>query len=211
MEHAKKFVLIEPAIYAKMQESHVHAEASAAIRPSIFQNEVKDILERNEADDVKAKHYQMAMKKFRVREPVKYVDAVDESEILESVSTSVRHKAKQLVRIVKENPYLTWNERGELIHKQTTLAGSNIIDLVTDILKQKRSDEERPIGWLEFADGLAESKEINKDLVPNYVSWKIIKRKRQPETPVIPQAARQSRSRTRRRRITPRISDWEDY
>lgn len=235
MEHAKKYVLMDPAMYSRVQTPQIAASPPAHAAPmSHLDSEVRDILEGNEPDDVKAKHYAMVLKKFRVREPVKYEEAtVDEIEILESVPATARHKAKRLVRIVKENPRLTWNERGELIHKQTTISGSSIVELFNDILKPKRAGDERPLGWREFAEGLGESREISKDLVPNYDSWKVISRNKRPEPAVVPtpptvrvdrpeKVDRRQRPRERlnveRRRIigpdrTParRSLSWEDY
>ena len=185
MEHAKKYVLVDPVMY-----SRTHAAIpTPVVSISHLDSEVRQILEGSEPDDVKAKHYAMVLNKFRVREPVKYEEAaVDETEILESVPTTVRHKAKRLVRIVKENPQLSWNERGELIHKQTTISGSSIVELFNDVLRQRRAGDERPLGWREFSEALGESGEISKDLVPNYDSWKVISRNKRPVPSLVPAA-----------------------
>ena len=224
MEHAKKYVLVDPVIYSRSQTA-----VSTPVAPaSSLDIEVRDILEGNEPDDIKAKHYAMVLKKFRVREPVTYDDpAVDETEILESVPVTARHKAKRLMRIIKENPQLTWNERGELIHKQTTIHGSSIVELINDILRQKRVGDERPLGWREFSESLGESGEVNKDLVPNYDSWRVLSRNKRPVPTVAPAPAtvkvdkRQRPSErvpAERRRIkaperTParRSLGWEEY
>jgi len=189
---------------------------------------VRDILEGDEPDDVKAKHYAMVLKKFRVREPTQHIeDAVDETEIVESVPTTVRHKAKRLMRIVKENPHLAWNARGELIYNQSVVSGSSIVELFNDILRQRRVGDDRPSGWREFSEGLGESSEINKDIVANYGSWKVISQHRRPVPPVVETPAtvrvdvrpRQSeRTDTRRRRTRPKAPErstarslsWED-
>lgn len=210
MEHGKKLILVDPAAYARMQSVPLlHA------RSSQLDIEVRNILEGDEPDDVKAKHYMMVLNKFRVREPIKREESVvDEAEILESVPATVRHKAKRLMHIVKENPRLAWNERGELIHNQTTIDGSSIVELFNDILKQKRMGDDRPIGWREFSEGLGE---VSKDLIPNYGSWKVISQNIRPVQPVVqtPATVRVARPRERtistlRRSRQPRTI-WDEY
>ena len=161
-----------------------------------------------------------------MREPAKYEDAViDEAEILESMPVTVRHKAKRLIRIIKENPQLTWNERGELIHKQTTIHDSSIVELISDILKQKRVGDERPLGWREFSESLAESGEISKELVPNYDSWRVLSQNKRPVSAVATAPAsvevdkrqrpreRQPAEEIRRteRRLARKSLSWEPY
>jgi hypothetical protein len=201
--------------------SSTNARAMGAI-PTRLDSKVREILEGDMPDDVKAKHYAMALKKFRVRLPVKYVeDIVDETEILESVPTSMRHKAKRLIRIVKENPHLAWNERGELIYNQTIINGSNIVELFNDIFRNRNIGGERALGWREFSEGLAQSSEISKDLVSNYASWKVISQIKRPATSLTHvRSSRTVRGRssssTRSRDRAPdrsytRESSWDEY
>ena len=209
MEHAKIYVLVDPLMYSRAHAATAPAAAAAAALspalPSRLDSDVREILEGDEPDDVKAKLYAMALKKFRVRVPVKYAeDLVDETEILESVPTNARYKAKRLLRIVKENPHLTWNERGELIHNQATIYGSSIVELFNDILRQKKVGETRPLGWREFSEGLGELGEINKDLVSNYDSWKVISQNkhRAPSVTQTPATVRAVRRKPRQSEIT---------
>ena len=223
MEHAKKYVLVDPVMYSRTQAMQ-DVPAAATTQISRLDNEVRDILEGDEPDDIKAKHYAMVLQKFRVREPVKRVEeVVNETEILESVPTTARHRAKRLMRIVNENPHLGWNERGELIHNQTTISGSSIVELFNDILRQKKAGDDRPLGWREFSEGLGESDVISKDLVSNYDSWKVISQNKRPvpsvvHTPATVRADRRSRrqldaparTRTRPPRRTTSLS-WDEY
>jgi hypothetical protein len=181
-----------------------HIQAPIANKISQLDNEVRDILNGDEPDDIKAKRYAMIIKKFRVPEPTRErVDKIDDAEILESVSPAIRYKAKRLIRIIKEIPELEWNERGELIHRQSTIQGSNIVELFADVLKAKRVGEDRPDGWEEFPEGLATSKDVGRDLIANYSSWKVISERRHPQTPVVPTGRK---SRSIRRRVS-----WEEY
>jgi hypothetical protein len=218
MDHTKKFVLVDPIAYSRLQAPiQTHAQTIVPNTTSQLDSEVRNILNGDDPDDIKVKRYGMILKKFRVREPIKRdeQEKIDEEEILESVPSAIRYKAKRLIRIVKENPQLAWNERGELVYKQTTIVGSNIVELFNDVLKQKRAGEDKPRGWKEFAEGLTESNDVSKDLISNYASWKVINERRRPTSPVahVPSAetsARKSRSITRTRARHRRIS-WEEY
>jgi hypothetical protein len=175
-------------------------------------------LNGDDPDDIKVKRYGMILKKFRVREPIKADEreTIDEEEILESVPSAIRYKAKRLIRIVKENPQLAWNERGELVYRQSVIVGSSIVELFNDVLKQKRGGEDKLRGWKEFAEGLSESDDVSKDLISNYASWKVINERRRPTSSVARVAstetssARKSRSITRNRARHRRVS-WEEY
>ena len=57
MEHAKKYVLVDPVMYSRSQ-------AAVSTPTSKLDIEVRGILEGNEPDDVKAKHYGMVLKKI---------------------------------------------------------------------------------------------------------------------------------------------------
>ena len=201
MQHAKKFVLVDPEAYSrqiKMPAVHTFEPTSASL-----DDEVRSILDSYEADDVKAKRYLMTIKKFRDRSappaaPSAPRESIDEDDILESVPPASRYKAKRLLHAIRQIPDLEWNERGELVYRQSVVPQSNIVELFNDILKLKQVN--RAVGWEEFADGLASSNQIIKDLVPNHSSWKRIKDQRPPDEIV----EVRSRREIRRQEKTPR-------
>ena len=43
---------------------------------------------------------------------------------------------------------IAWNARGELIHEGVPVAGSNVVDLVNDLLRKRKTDS---TGWQPFA------------------------------------------------------------
>ena len=221
MDHTKKFVLVDPIAYSRIQ-APTNTESIVPNKVSQLDNEIREILNGDEPDDIKVKRYGMLLKKFRVNEPIKSsvhdMNVVDEEEILESVPSAVRYKAKRLVRIIKENPLLAWNARGELVWKQSVVSGSNIVDLFNDLLKQKRSGDDRPHGWQEFSEALAECRDVGRDLISNYTSWKVISARRRPATSVVRAeplegSSRKSRSRERStgHRARVRRVSWEEY
>ena len=92
---------------------------------------------------------------------------------MEYIPPSVRHKAKRILLLLKQNSEVDWNDKGELIYRQSTIFNSHMADLLANVLKTK-TVRDPPIGWLEFAVALASSK-VPKELITNYSVWKIIK------------------------------------
>ena len=160
----------------------------------------------------------MTLKKFRDRSAPPTTstssvrDSIGEEDILESVPPTTRYKAKRLLHAIRQISDLKWNERGELVYKQSIVPHSNIVELFNDILKAKQPT--RAVGWEQFADGLASSDELNKDLVPNHSSWKRIKEQRPPEQEIrsIREIRREQKTPRRRRRRETRSANvsWED-
>jgi hypothetical protein len=54
---------------------------------------------------------------------------------LDSVPKRMRGKAELLLKKMKSNRDITWNEKGELKYKDKIVHGSNIVDLVNDVLR----------------------------------------------------------------------------
>ena len=70
-------------------------------------------------------------------------DAIEE-EILETMKT----KTELLVRKMKADPNISWREKGELTYKGKTVRGSNVVDLVNDVLRKGKYFN--PQGWETF-------------------------------------------------------------
>jgi hypothetical protein len=99
--------------------------------------------------------------------------------ILESVPSTTRRKAKLLLQMIERHPQMSYNENGELEYAGKPVPGSNIIDLVNDVLRHRKSF--LPQGWEVFSRGL---KEINvpQEFVGNRQRWLYMqKRGRQEE------------------------------
>lgn len=184
MNSAKKYVLLEPSIYERQFQQNSETHSISARNPTEqsltrLDGEMRSILESADPDDVKVKRYSVALKRFREfsgQTIEKHESQIlDEIEILDSVPPNVRYKAKRLLQVIRDIPELTWNGRGELVYMQSAIPNSNIVALFNDILKQQKGTQMyRPAGWKEFANGLARAREITRELIPNYGSWKII-------------------------------------
>ena len=88
-----------------------------------------------------------------------------ENEIVESVPLNLRRQATLLVKRIKENPSMGWNEKGELMVDGSPIGGSNIVDLVNDVLRSRKKATP-PKGWENFARKLGEAN-VPAELVRN--------------------------------------------
>ena len=90
--------------------------------------------------------------------------ALIESEIVLSAPKNLQKQARLLMYRVKENPEMGWNERGELTVHGQVVAGSNIVDLIGDMMRRRKNVN--PVGWQIFTDKLVDIN-VPKDLIRN--------------------------------------------
>src|SRR5215470_16046990 len=213
MNKQKQYMLMDPMTYEKHMSRIAHTTHEEK-RQNDMDLEMRNILESQDGDDIKVLKYSQVLAKMRnIRKPLED-NIIDEKYILDSISENVRHKAKRLLDKVKESNELGWNKYGELIYEQTPIPKSNIVQLLTDILKTRTY--EKPVGWHDFAEALAGSIDrIDKDIVPNQSSWKIMSGKTKgsargttSRTHDITDSASKSEKGKRKRRLTQR--DVED-
>jgi hypothetical protein len=81
-------------------------------------------------------------------EPVKQ-DLID-NEILESVPKTMKAKVQLLLKKMKSSPDISLNEKEELKYKGETVQGSNVVDLVNDVLSKRKYFN--PQGWETFGE-----------------------------------------------------------
>ena len=92
-----------------------------------------------------------------------------ENEIIDSVPKRLKPKARRLLDKIKG--IVSWNDRGEMVYRNVLTPGSNIVDLVNDALRKRKSFQ--PVDWKTFARGI---KDVNApmDLVGNPERWSYI-------------------------------------
>src|SRR6266568_3205365 len=169
MEHAKKLMLIEPKLFkASMREKTL----------SRLDEEIEETLNSGLDDGAKALKYIDALRRYKYYgEPVpeKKIEekAGAESEILSTVSSAQRHKAKRLLDHLKRDSNFKIGDEGEIIYKQQKLHQSHVGDLLNDVLQRKSTDE-GPLGWQEFSSSL-KALGVPKDLIENPARWKHIR------------------------------------
>ena len=69
-----------------------------------------------------------------------------EADVVDTVPKTMQAKARRLKEHMKRS--ISWTARGELIHEGVPVAGSNVVDLVNDLLRKRKTD---PTGWQPFA------------------------------------------------------------
>ena len=101
--------------------------------------------------------------------------------ILDSVPSTMKRKTQLLLSILKDNPNMTWDDDGTLKLYGKAIQGSNIIDLVNDVIRHRKGSE--PMGWQPFAEGLREMN-IPQDVIGNRDRWNWMHRNvSSPRTP----------------------------
>jgi hypothetical protein len=102
-------------------------------------------------------------------EPVKQ-ELIDD-EILESVPKTMKAKAQLLLKKIKSSTDIKWNEKGELKYKRETVQGSNVVDLVNDVLRKRNYFN--PQGWETFGEALREAN-VPQYLIDHEERWRYI-------------------------------------
>ena len=69
-----------------------------------------------------------------------------EADVVDTVPKTMQAKARRLMEHLKRDVART--ARGEFIHEGVPVAGSNVVDLVNDMLRKRKTD---PTGWQPFA------------------------------------------------------------
>jgi hypothetical protein len=106
-------------------------------------------------------------------------DAIEE-EILDSVPKTMKTKAELLERKMKADPSIAWSEKGELKYKGETVRGSNVVDLVNDVLHKRKYFN--PQGWETFGEVLREAN-VPQNLIGHEDRWRYISQtKRTPRS-----------------------------
>ena len=174
MEHAKKYVLVDP---------HMYRPTLPEKSLSALDHEIQATLNSQMPDDEKAKLYVSALKRFKAydnsaKPPPPKLNIG--SEISGVLPASQQYKAAKLLRLLKDNPDIDWSDKGELIYKQSLIPKSHASDLFGDVFSTKRPVD-GPVGWESFDEGL-ESSQVPADLVKRR-SVKTRKRKLKWSTP----------------------------
>ena len=87
-------------------------------------------------------------------EPVDLPDNI-ETDILESVPPTMKTRARQLVKTLKESKDLIkWDDKAQLVYEGKPIPGSNVVDLVNDALRHRKNFN--PHGWRLFAKALSD-------------------------------------------------------
>jgi phage terminase small subunit len=182
---------------------------------TILEREVLSADERLKLYDQSFTRYLNVYDDYRPRpvavapEPVKK-DLID-NEILESVPKTMKAKVQLLLKKMKSSPDISLNEKRELKYKGETVQGSNVVDLVNDVLSKRQYFN--PQGWVTFGEALREGN-VPQDSIGHEDRWIYItqtnrtprSRKRQQSTsPIIPYSRKTPRNRKKE------VQNWVDF
>ena len=94
-----------------------------------------------------------------------------------SIPKALQEKGRQLVSRLKTTQ---WNDRGELLHEGVVVPGSNVVDLVHDLLRKRKTSD--PIGWQQFGSQMRAAN-IPMELVGNVARRRHIQQRKRTLTP----------------------------
>ncbi len=104
----------------------------------------------------------------------------DDSDLLAAVPLAQKRGARLLLKYVRENPEMQWNEAKELIYNGVRIPHSNIVDLISDTSRNRKTAVPA-IGWQEFADALM-AQNVPENAIGNKNRWEYIARRGAPNT-----------------------------
>ena len=73
--------------------------------------------------------------------------STDPVNIVGTLPKTLQEKGRQLLSRLSK---VAWNERGELMHEGVAIPASNAVDLVHDLLRNRKTARD-PAGWRQFA------------------------------------------------------------
>ena len=216
MKHARKMALVDPRML-DMLRSPPPPTDTLGKKVRALDDEMMTILDRKDLDDrTKVTLYNQVLQRYNVlsdkhaKEPTRVITVNEsvagaaegavgapvttsgiEADVVDTVPKTMQGKARRLMERMKRN--MSWTARGELIHEGVPVAGSNVVDLVNDLLRKRKTD---PTGWQPFARQLR-AMNLPMELVGNVARRDYIRQATTPATTSTP---------GRRRRIpaTPR-------
>ena len=111
-----------------------------------------------------------------------------QNKVMNTVPTVMKRKAEALLERIQHHPNASWNDRGEFVYNKKVITGSNIVDLINDMVRHRKSFE--PVGWQSFAEALRESN-VPQEMVGNRERWEWMHRPPSPprkkDSPSTPQ------------------------
>ena len=137
-------------------------------------------------------------------------DLID-NEIMESVPKTMKAKVQLLLKKMKSSPDISWNEKGELKYKGETVQGSNVVELVNDVLSKRQYFN--PQGWETFREALRKAN-VPQDLIGHEDGWRYItqtkrtqrsRKRHQSQSPIRPCSPKIPRNRRKE------VQNWVDF
>ncbi|KAJ8020518.1 hypothetical protein HOLleu_40128 [Holothuria leucospilota] len=193
MEHTKKLILVSPDFLNRVTTTQPIQPEKTKLQD--LEEQLSMVLNDTHIDEVtKMKRYNELLQRYRVyhtkaREPptVRVLPETQskpslgdnvsrdiqqeavENEVLNSVPKALRNKAVQLLhKITSSDGIVDWNGKGELVVNDQAIKGSNMVDLINDALRKRKSL--KPIGTKDFSKAMAKLN-VPHELIGNPDRW----------------------------------------
>jgi len=190
MHGVKKMALVDTRMLERLKSPETPLTRTEEARKTLSDLDMgmKNVLDRDDlTDEQKVRLYTTALQKFvQVRnrmdpiQPIIQKDtshqkeinlfpAAAESKALHAIPAIYRNRAEKILQHIKTSNDVGWSENGHLIYQDNIVEGSNITDLLLDVVKSG-SRTKNPEGWREFAAAL---KEVNvpRSFIGNKARW----------------------------------------
>ena len=94
----------------------------------------------------------------------------DVSDIINTLPKKFQQKGRWLLKKIASTSDVTWNESGQLVVRGKRIKGSNITDLLHDVIRPRTKRSSPPKGWSEFAREI-KRKNIPREFIGNTQRW----------------------------------------
>ena len=179
MAHVRKMALVDPRLLETLR-TPTQPPTDTNLRN--LDSEMTSILDKN-GIDVSEK---VRLDKMSATKPTPVV-VVKEKEtplttdvmgvVVKTLPKALQQNGLQLVSRLKTTQC---NDKGELLQEGAVVPGSNVIDLVHDLLRKRKTSD--PIGWQQFASQMRAAN-IPMELVGNVARRRHIQKRKRTLTP----------------------------
>ena len=94
----------------------------------------------------------------------------DYSDIIKTLPQKFREKGRWFLKKISSSPDFSWNGVGQLVVRGKTIKGSNINDLLNDVIRPRLKRTSPQVGWQEFAREI-KRKNIPREFIGNNQRW----------------------------------------
>jgi hypothetical protein len=121
-----------------------------------------------------------------------------------SVPKNLKAKAKALYTILESSPHINWDESGKVLIQGNSIEGSNLIDLLNDVLRNRKT-RQAPIGWELFSNILKQSN------VPQEYIGNEMRRSYSNLSDVTEEAVPSKKSKNKGKSYSKKKATWENF
>jgi hypothetical protein len=226
MDNVKKMVLVDPKMLSQLQQNRNPIPDAATENLKTLDRDMNQIINHKNEEDQheQASQYAQLLMRYLARldqvkkRPLGVVtvktqsttNPAMESDIVQGVPKTYERKARAILQRLKEDQDVSWNEKGEFVYKGEPVLGSNMTDLVNDVLRS-RTTVPTPTGWETFARAL-KANNTPRELIGHSQRWKWMQGETEPPPPPLPpQPTSPTKPRKKRRGRDTTPSRWTKY